>query len=150
LTTFFVDSSALGRRYLTEIGSAWVQSWMAPSAGHVTVISNLAPVEMFAAFARLQRDGTLASGAVGVLQTTLLVHVEKEYLNIALDGPVLVQARLLVSKYVLRTLDALQLACALAAVATLKEPMTFVTGDNRLLRAATAEGFTTDNPYWHP
>jgi predicted nucleic acid-binding protein len=49
---------------------------------------------------------------------------------IALDEPVLASARNLASKHALRALDAIQLACALRAVALLSEPMTFVSGDN--------------------
>ncbi len=76
--------------------------------------------------------------------------MQREYISVALDSSVLVQARILVSRYPLRTLDAIQLACAQSAAITLRETVTFVSGDNRLLAAAAAEGFATDNPYLHP
>jgi predicted nucleic acid-binding protein len=121
-----------------------------PSAGHIIVVSDLAPIEMFSTFARLQRSGILSTSDVATLQSSFLLHFEKEYLSIALDVPALVQARRIVGNHPLRTLDAIQLACALSAVALLSEPMTFVSGDNNLLAAAAAEGFATDNPYAHP
>jgi hypothetical protein len=76
--------------------------------------------------------------------------VDKEYLTIALDDPVLTLSRHFVSKHVLRSLDAIQLACALQAMNLLREPMIFVGSDNRLLTAASAEGLTTENPLLHP
>ncbi len=79
-----------------------------------------------------------------------MIHLEREYLAVPLDASVLVTARQLVGKYPLRTLDAIQLACALRAVTLLSEPMTFVCADARLLSAAGGEGFATDNPLAHP
>jgi hypothetical protein len=55
---------------------------------------------------------------------------------VPLDAPVLAAARVLVGKYPLRALDAIQLACAQWEVRLLKEPMTFDCADNRLLSAA--------------
>ena len=150
MSTFFVDTSALGRRYLPEIGSAWVRSWIAPTAGHVIIISDLTPVEMFSVLARRQRERSISPSDVTAAQNDMLLHVEKEYLSVPLESDVLVQARRLVSQHVLRTLDAIQLSCALKALTTLGEKMTFVSADKNLLIAAAAEGFTTDNPSLHP
>ena len=145
-----MDSSALGRRYLAEVGSAWVLSWLPKAAGHVVIVSELAPVELYSTFARLQRDGRLPAAVVTVLQTALLIDMQREYVSVALETSVLSQARTLVSRHPLRTLDAIQLSCAQSAAHTLREPLMFVSGDNRLLAAAAAEGFVTDNPYLHP
>jgi predicted nucleic acid-binding protein len=150
LTTFFVDTSALGRRYITEIGSTWVRSWIEPIAGNIIVISDLTPVEMFSVLARRQREKSISATDVAVAQKNILLHVEKEYLSVGLDADVLVQARVLVSKYTLRTLDAIQLACAIKASVSLGESMVFVCADNNLLSASASEGFATDNPYLHP
>src|SRR5260221_4761464 len=113
LSTFFVDTSALGRRYLPEIGTAWVRQWIVPAAGNVIIICDLTPVEMFSALARRQREKSVSPADVAAAQKDVLVHVEKEYLSVGLESDVFIQARLLVSKYVLRTLDAIQLSCAL-------------------------------------
>jgi uncharacterized protein len=150
LSNVFVDTSALGRRYLTELGTPWVLSWILPTAGNVILISELATVELFATFARLQRQGLLMASHVVTLQQNFMLHVEQEYLTIFLDRPIIAQARSLVGNYKLRTLDALQLASALDAYTALGEPITLVSGDNDLLVAAAAEGFATDNPYAHP
>jgi predicted nucleic acid-binding protein len=150
VTNFFVDTSALAKRYLKEPGSAWVLSWIEPPAGNITVISQLTLIEMFAVLARSQRTGLLTLAAASALQNDFLVHIEKEYLVIGLDDSVVLSARSLVLKHPLRTLDAIQLASAMQAVLSLGEPITFISGDSNLLNAALAEGFTTDNPYSHP
>ncbi|MEZ4672161.1 MAG: type II toxin-antitoxin system VapC family toxin [Anaerolineae bacterium] len=46
MTTYFVDTSALAKRYFSEAGSTWVQSWIEPAAGNTIVIAELALVEM--------------------------------------------------------------------------------------------------------
>ncbi|MEZ4672160.1 MAG: hypothetical protein R3E39_29995 [Anaerolineae bacterium] len=56
----------------------------------------------------------------------------------------------LVDTYGLRTLDSLQLACALQAQIVLGNPITFISADINLLTAADAEGFGVDNPNNHP
>ncbi len=150
MTTYFLDSSAIGKRYMTEVGSPWVRSLVAPAAGHVVVLSRLAIVEISSALARKQRLGQIS--AVDALQrrTDFLLHVEKLYLTVPLDEALLQRASDLTGKYPLRSLDAMQLACALEATATLGEPHIFVCSDNNLLAAAVAEGFPTDNPLAHP
>ena len=138
------------KRYVSEVGSQWVLSWIEPSAGDVTVISELATVEIFSSLARRGRENLFNVNILQRLQSDYLLHVEKEYLTVPLDSLVLVQARTLVNKYPLRALDAVQLACAARATAILNEPMVFVSADNNLLRIASTEGFATDNPNAHP
>ncbi len=150
MSTFFVDTSALGRRYLAEVGSAWVLGWIEPPAGNITVISELTTIEMLATFARRQRDKVLTPTEAVSLTNDFLLHSEQEYLLVPMEKPIILHARDLVRKYPLRTLDAIQLSCALRAMMILNEPLTFISGDNVLLAAAGTEGFTTDNPYAHP
>ncbi len=112
MSTFFVDSSALGRRYLAEVGSAWMLSWITKASGQIIIVCDLAPIELFSTFARLQRESRLPASTVIILQNAVLIDMQREYISVALDGPVMVQARNLVTRYPLRTLDAIQLACA--------------------------------------
>jgi predicted nucleic acid-binding protein len=86
VTTYFVDTSALVKRYLNEIGSAWVVGWIVAEAGNIIVVSELAVVEVFSAFARRIRESSLTSAAAHILQANFLLHIEKEYLVVALDS----------------------------------------------------------------
>ena len=150
MSTYFVDTSAIAKRYLPEVGTNWVLSWVLPQAGNVVIVSELTLVEMFSLLARRQREGSLSAPNTGILQGNFLLHCEREYLVTPLDSGVLRLARQLVDKHPLRTLDAIQLASALHVVNILNEPMTFISGDKNLLSAAAAEGFVTDDPNSHP
>jgi predicted nucleic acid-binding protein len=97
LTIYFVDTSALVKRCVNETGSAWVVSWIAVEAGNVIVISELAIVEIFSAFARRVREGSLTAATANVLRANFLLHVEKEYVVTTLDSQLLIHARDLVT-----------------------------------------------------
>jgi len=150
MTAFFMDTSAIVKRYVAEIGSNWVTSLTAPETDNIIMISRLTTVEVCSVLARLQRSNKLPSSDGTRLRADFLSHVDTQYLTITVDDEALGKARDLVPKYPLRTLDAIQLACALEAVTALGETLTFLCSDNDLLNAATGEGFTTDNPLMHP
>jgi hypothetical protein len=105
---------------------------------------------MFSVFARRQREGILQPTNTSTLQNIFLLHLEKEYLVVPLDTDIMVQARQLLIQHPLRTLDAIQLSCAMQSVALLGSPITFISSDRNLLAAAVAEGFETDDPNAHP
>ena len=149
MSSYFVDTSALVKRYVNEPGSSWVRSWIERPAENITVASELAVVEVYSALARRRRDGTLTPTSVLALQNDFLQHVEDEYIVITLESSILFRARQLVDQYPLRTLDAIHLSTAIHSISMLNEPMIFVTADARLLSAATAERFQVDNPYSH-
>ncbi len=150
MTALFMDTSAVIKRYVAEVGSTWVTALTQPSTGHVMIIARLATVEVCSALARLQRLKQLASSDGTRLRTDFLFHADTEYLTIPVDDAVLGRARDLVARYPLRALDAVQLACALEAANGLGEPLTFLCADSDLLAAAAGEGFVTDNPLAHP
>ena len=150
MTAFFVDTSALSKRYVLERGSVWVKSWIEPVAGNVTVISELATVEMFSLLARKQREGHLTANDKVTVQRTFLWHTTNEYIVDLLDSRVIVIARNFIGKYPLRALDAIQLASAVDARTILSEPLVFISADRNLLVAAASEGFTIDDPNAHP
>jgi predicted nucleic acid-binding protein len=125
-----------------EDGSQWVLGWIEPEAENLTVISELALVEMFSLFARRIREGKLASSSAASLRADFLYHTTKEYLVVPVGAEVLSQARELVLNHPLRTLDAIQLASAFRAVELLQETMTFVSADNNLLARSEGRGIS--------
>lgn len=149
MTTFFVDTSALAKRYIIEQGSSWVQSWIEPAAGHIIIVCDITPIEMFSLMIRRQNEGIFTADAVAKLRVDFLVHLETEYLVVELDSNLCVQARDLVNRHRTRTLDAIQLASAIRASQILNEPIKFISADETLLKAAAAEGFIIDNPNAH-
>ncbi len=150
MTTYFVDTSALVKRYIIEIGSKWVLSWIEPQANNVIAVSEIAYVEIRSAFARRVRDGSLSSGNAQRLKSDAEAHLRMEYLITPVDTGLLQIAGQMVDSYTLRTLDSIQLACAMRAQNILQVPLIFISADTNLLAAATAEGFTVDNPLSYP
>jgi hypothetical protein len=150
MTVFFVDTSALAKRYLHESGSAWVQSWIEPVHGNVIIIAEIAIVEMKSLLARRQRENSLTAQAAALLWNDFLIHAQKEYLRITLDEQSITIATRLIDIYPLRALDAVQLASAIRGMAILGDPVTMISADTRLIQAALFEGFSADDPNNHP
>lgn len=150
MIVYFVDTSALAKRYIPEVGSPWTAAQLTPARGNIIIISKLALVEMHSLLARRRSDGSITSDKVVELHTELLRHWQQEYLLVLVDDDVLNQAQILADKHTIRTLDAIQLACALSARKALQVPMTFLGADPKLLVAASIEGFAIDNPLNHP
>jgi uncharacterized protein len=149
VTEYFLDTSALAKRYINETGSNWIRNLVNPSSGNILTICDLTPIELFSLIERRLREKRLDSVTAATLQTGFLKHYQNEYLSVILEQPILIQARNLVTKYPLRPPDAIQLACALEATNSLGVPITFLCADNDLLSAAVAEGFAVDNPNLH-
>jgi predicted nucleic acid-binding protein len=55
VSVFYLDTSALVKRYLAEVGSAWVVALTDPSIGHTIITAEIAQVEAAAAIAARQR-----------------------------------------------------------------------------------------------
>ena len=149
MSEFFVDTSALAKRYIPEVGTSWVTQWIEPRANNIVVISSITTVEMVSVLMRREREGTISTIDRTSLQNDFLLHVEKQYVVVAVSKEVLAEARRLLVSYSLRALDALQLASILYIKQSTDFQPTFISADTRLLDAAAAEGFATDNPNEH-
>ena len=134
----FLDTSSLVKLYdPTEPGVAALLTALSPVTR--IVLSELAQVEFVNAFQRKVRRGDLAaSQAAAVLDT--FRHSQADYDWVALTGPVLLHAAHLLQVHsgaALRSLDAIQLACALAPAS---QAAFFFTHDQRLAAVAQASG----------
>lgn len=155
MSYFFLDTSALVKRYLSETGSPWIVTLTNPAAGHTIFVAEITRVEGAAAIAARHR----ASGGISLserdrLVQLLLQHFDTEYVPALLQTTVISQAVRLTQRHRLRGYDAVQLATALnvhakALAAGLPSP-TFIVADNDLVAAAQAEGLAADNPNVHP
>ncbi|MEP6988679.1 MAG: type II toxin-antitoxin system VapC family toxin [Chloroflexota bacterium] len=150
MTTYFLDTSALAKYFLPEIGTYWLRQLLRPSVGHILIVADTTPLEMLSVLKRKQRAGRASVATVAAIRNNFLKHFEHLYLSVALDANRLKDAERGVMQYDLRTLDAIQLACALYARSLLSEPITFLSSDQDLLAAARAEGFGIDDPNLHP
>src|SRR6266568_5448339 len=150
----YVDTSALVKRYVAEVGSAWVRRLLAHPAQYVIYTAALSQVEVISALQRRVRDGSLAEAQAQRLAHRVTVHFAQRYQVVALTQGIVDQACVGLQTHPLRAADAIHLACALTIRRITQEqglpPPSFVVADTALLTAATAEGLTVDNPLPHP
>jgi predicted nucleic acid-binding protein len=144
----FVDSSALVTVYAEEVGRD-IRDILASAP---LVIAQLTRVELPSAFWRKSRAGELTPEDARLLSSAF----EADYRGGAGDAPRLTTVRLtdevvglaarLVSRWPLRTGDAVQLASALVSRDADPEIDRFAAFDERLRRAALLEGFAVVPP----
>lgn len=151
MSHFFLDSSALVKRYLAETGSHWIVTLTYPQPGNTLNIAEVTQVEVAAALAARHRapggiSRQLRDGAVNLLAQ----HCKIEYNLVALNPTIIDRAVALTQNHRLRGYDAVQLATALVLNTVLLKAhlagLAFITADNDLITAARAEGLTADNP----
>lgn len=151
--TFYLDASALVKRYLVETGSVWVESICADEEGIAIAIAHFGLVETAAAFAAKRRGQFITSAEHESALADLLRDAKTRYRLVAVGPAVIDSAIQLTRRQKLRGYDAIHLACALALNQPLVEndlpALTFVAADSDLLAAAAAEGLPIDNPNLH-
>lgn len=154
MSSFFLDSSALTKRYLQEIGSDWVAALTDPATGNFIVVAEITRVEVAAALAARHRAGAITLNERDDLVGLVLQHFDLEYRIVAIEPTVTSRAVALTQRHRLRGYDAVQLAAALAANEPLTAAglpaLTFVAADDDLVAAARAEGLTAESPNQHP
>lgn len=153
MTAYFLDSSALVKRYVAETGTAWIQALAVPSAHNTLLISRITWVEVLSALARRQREGSLPPASVTQAIQSFRYDLDTQYQVVEVDRDLAEAAGKLVRKHPLRAYDAVQLASALriqiAFARARSASLTFLAADDRLLANAQAAGLTTDNPNHH-
>jgi predicted nucleic acid-binding protein len=150
LSLLYFDTSALGKRYITEVGSKWVRRQVHSTSRNSIVISKLTTVELASIFARQQRTGYLTAQVAQRLDRNFVRHIRVQYAVMKIDDSTYQHAKFLVKRYSLRTLDAIQLACAIETKFTFRQPITFVSADKQLLGVALGEGFKVEDPNNYP
>ncbi len=119
MTAYFLDSSALVKRYVPEQGTAWVRTITAPGAGHSIIIAQVTQVEIVSGTWRRVRESTIAPRTARAIRLLVDRHVQRDYLVIGLTARIVQHAEDLLERHALRAYDALQLASALESNARL-------------------------------
>jgi predicted nucleic acid-binding protein len=165
MASYFFDTNALVKAYIYEPdGSDWVLGVIsAKQPSHQLFISEIARVEIPSALYKIERARGYAQEITNLAINRFERHLNAEngyrnalYTILLINDAVLTEAQQLLRAYRsgtpkgLRSLDALQLACALRArklLAPEDQPqMVFVTIDKQLSGCASNEGFVTFNP----
>ncbi|MEG4350413.1 type II toxin-antitoxin system VapC family toxin [Microcoleus sp. LAD1_D3] len=154
VNAYLLDTSALVKRYVPELGSNWIQSITVPAAGNFLAISQITWVEVCSAFLRRQREGSLSVDEVDQLMGDFRTDFDNQYEVLEVDRTLIETAGALVMQNPLRAYDSVQLASALRVQSTLVSvpdtQLVFVSADNRLLDIAQSAGLAIDNPNNYP
>jgi len=145
---YFLDTSALAKRYLTEKGSVRIRRLLQRKE-HVFYQSFLTPLEVASALYRRLRSNDISPDELSLFLRAYVTHSHQDYLLIPYTDALCNRASALVARHVLRALDALQLASALELrdrLATERLTLNFLSADDRLLEAARQEHLQAENP----
>lgn len=154
MAIYFFDSSAIVKRYLNEIGTAWVTKIFDPAGSSEIYIARISGAEVVAAIARLGLAGSIPRSKT----TSAISQFRREFVStfqIVETTPTLIaRAMDIAESHDLRGYDSVQLASALEMLALRSRlglaGLTFVSADSELNAAAMAEGLNVDDPNAHP
>ena len=137
----YLDTSALAKAYLSEIGSVEVQRFISLASN--TFISSLNITEMRCLLARRARVGDFTAEVENRLWSAFQTDVQDEVFELVrLEPSVYIQAAALVDRVAptpLRTLDALHLS-----IAEHLDLNAFITTDKQLAKAARLIGLPVE------
>lgn len=151
---YYADSSVLVKRHIREIGTDWLLELLDPTANNSIITSTLSIVEGLSALNRRVREAAIDATDYPKIAEDFLAISNNEYRFVDVTIEVIDKTQRILETYPLRAGDAIQLASAIISRTTIHDanltaPI-FLASDNKLLDAAIAEGFTTDNPLLHP
>lgn len=153
MSVYYLDASALVKRYVAEPGSSWLRSLLSSSQVQLAFTSRMTIIEVISAFARRVRDGSLTSGEFTAAADAFRGDCLHDYQIMPPTIEVVDLACSLLKRHPLRAYDATHLASALSAQKFLSTealpPLIFLSADDRLMDAASAEGLATDDPNKH-
>jgi uncharacterized protein len=147
---YYLDTSALVKRYVAETGTGWVQAMTDPVNGHDIFVVKIAGPEGVSAFVRQ----TPPLPRLATVLADFLFDFHNEYQQLALTDNVIGTAMRVAESHRLRGYDAVQLAAALELHALRSSaglpPLVFVSADIALHGAAASEGLLVEDPNAHP
>lgn len=154
MSNYFLDTSALIKRYVPETGSNWIRAITRSGATNAIFIAQITQAEVVSGISRRMREGKMSGQVAHLIRQLMDRHVKGQYEIIRLNQSIIAHAEDLLELYALRAYDAVQLASALENNANLiragLSDLTVVSADQRLLTIAAAENLKTDDPNLHP
>lgn len=143
MARYFLDSSALVKRYHRESGSEIVEAFF-DQPGNNLVVSRLALFELHSTFARLVRENVLTKSDFDAIISRIESDIATGVFTVAAVSSQRLDAASSVLRTFglenpIRTLDAIHLATA-SALHRRRPLAAFIAADNRLLASASACG----------
>lgn len=150
MTVYFLDSSALVKRYINEKGSAWILGLFDPAFDHEFFITAVTSVEIVAAITRRSRGGSINPTDATVVRQQFRNDIQTEYQVIEVTEQIITSGMMLAETYALRGYDAIQLASCCAVnelcIANGLSPIVLVSADEELNLGAANENILIENP----
>lgn len=147
---YFLDTSAIVKRYFLEKGNQWVIALCDPEQANIIYISQAALVEVVAAICRKAREQNIPDDERDELINTFRRDSQSAYIIWPVTTALYTAAGNLCRSHRLRAYDAVQLACVLRLSAEMQTDGVFapifVCADVKLSNIAIAEGLSTENP----
>ncbi|MGV0106284.1 PIN domain-containing protein [Nostoc sp. DSM 114160] len=153
MAIYFIDSSALVKRYISETGSDWVLELFDPTLNNEVFIAAITSVEIIAAITRRSRGGSISITDATITRNQFKRDLQKDYQIVEITENIINSGIVLSETYGLRGYDAIQLAVGRAVntigIANGLPSITFVSADNELNAAVGSEGLMIENPNSH-
>lgn len=153
MATFFCDTSALVKRYVSETGSAWLTTTLHPSLRQRIYIAQITIVEIVSAITRREKGGSTTPQEASNALNQFEQDWKTEITIIDFSANLVNDAVALTRKHALRGYDAVQLATVLEIhnerTALGLSPLILLSADTDLNTAAVSEGLVVDNPNNH-
>lgn len=136
----FFDTSALIKKYIQEEGSDRVEVLM--NEADCIFVSAITDIEVYSTFKRLLMENAIDASDLKILINEFSID-DQFYTHIGFDDAVSAQAKSVIGRYQLKTLDSIQLGTALV----LKNEIDyFVVCDEKLIKSGKKEGLKIINP----
>ena len=154
MALYFLDSSAIVKRYVAEAGHTWIVDLCDPAQGHDLHIAQAALVEVVATLCWKAREAAITTAERDSLVADFRWDTTTTYAVRPITTTIYTRAGDLCRMHRLRAYDAVQRAAVLALrddaqVSGAPLPI-FVCADTDLLGFAGAEGLSTENPNAYP
>jgi predicted nucleic acid-binding protein len=151
---YFIDSSALVKRYVREVGTDWVRRLTHRKPRNAIYVARITAVEVTSAIARRRKGAVLTPTRAASMLYRFRSHLTARYSIIEITPALLTAATKLANSHALRACDAVQLAVAIEVDRIYQSrgsgPVTLVSADQALNAAAAAEGMLVEDPKDHP
>jgi len=151
MTLFFLDGSALAKRYVAERGTPLLDYLLDHVAPHRLVLLNIGFAEVVSILVRRKNAGTISATTF----SQALLHLGQEIIHatnlrkVEPTNNLVIAALIHVQNHSVNPTDAVVLQAALGLAQHLRaggDDLVLVASDQRLLRAAQAERLVTFNP----
>jgi predicted nucleic acid-binding protein len=151
MNSFVLDASGLVKRYSAEAGAALIDHLFIRATAARLMCLMLGAAEVAAALVRKRNGGIISPAVYAAAMTQFRYEVldASGFIKLPADNTVIYASIALVSKYSINSTDGIVLQSTLSVVAQFRavaNDLVLVASDQRLLKAAQAEGLMTYNP----